>query len=141
MDSFKYIIAIPFFGILLLLYLILAMSGATFNTPVMEMTLWSGALWNPTTGDFFVMLGVVTLYLEILKSTKTGTGSIVEHIASMFVFILYLILFIVMGVAGTSTFLILSLMSLLDVIAGFTITIIASRRDLNVVGGAAGAVG
>jgi len=134
MDSFKYIIAIPFFGILLLLYLMLGMSGVDFSAPVMEMTLWSGALWKPTTGDLFVMLGVVTLYLEILKATKTGTASIVEHVASMFVFILYLILFIVMGVAGTSTFLILSLMSLLDVIAGFTITIIASRRDLNMAG-------
>lgn len=136
MDSFKYIIIIPFFGILLLLYLMLGMSGVDFSKPVMEMTLWSGALWKPTTGDLFVMLGVVTLYLEILKSTKTGSATILEHIASMFVFILYLILFIVMGVAGTSTFLILSLMSLLDVIAGFTISIIAARRDMNMVAAA-----
>ena len=46
------------------------------------------------------------------------------------VFIIFLIEFIVVKGAGTSTFFILALMSLFDVIAGFSVTITTARRDV-----------
>jgi hypothetical protein len=43
--------------------------------------------------------------------------------------VLFLVEFIVAPGAGTATFLLLTLMALLDVIAGFSISIFAARRD------------
>jgi hypothetical protein len=129
---------IPLFGVLLIVYLILAASGVSFGREaagLFSMPLLSGATFIPTASDLFIILGVMTLYVEIFKSTRASTTEIVEHVLSMFTFIVYLVLFLGWKNGGTSTFLILGMMSLLDVIAGFTISIVAARRDLNVVGG------
>jgi hypothetical protein len=44
-------------------------------------------------------------------------------------FLAFLIIFLTVKDAGSSTFLILTLMSLLDVVGGFTVTISTARRD------------
>jgi hypothetical protein len=133
MNIFKLISYIPLLGILLLLYFLMVYIGVDFNNPVklFDLALPSGAAWNLTSADIFVILGVITLYVEIIKSVRTGTGTIVEHVLSVVVFILFLILFLLVPVAGTSTFMIITLMSLLDVIAGFTITVASARRDFS----------
>ena len=82
-------------------------------------------------GDVLVMLGIIFLYFEILKATRTSRATIINHALSLVVFIIYLIEYIVVAGAGTATFMILALISLLDVIAGFTITISTSRRDIS----------
>ena len=137
MDYLTYFRFIPLFGVLLVIYIILAASGIDFSdaaTGVFSIPLLSGGTWSPRSSELFVIVGLVALYIEILKATKTGTGSIIEHVLSTLVFALYLVLFLTWKTAGSSTFLILALMSLFDVIAGFTITIVAARRDLNVMG-------
>jgi len=48
------------------------------------------------------------------------------------VFTAYLIEFLLVQAAGTGVFLVLTLMSLLDLIAGFTVTLGAARRDLTI---------
>jgi hypothetical protein len=79
--------------------------------------------------DLLIILGVIFLYVEIFKSTRTGTTSIIEHGISMGTFLAFLIIFLTVKDAGSSTFLILTLMSLLDVVGGFTVTISTARRD------------
>jgi len=81
-------------------------------------------------GDLFVIVGLVFLFIEVLKSTRTSQAAIFDHILSTLVLIIFLVEFIVVRGAGTSTFFILTLMSLFDVIAGFTVTITSARRDV-----------
>ena len=59
-------------------------------------------------------------------------ASVIDHSMSTLVFIIFLVEFLTVKGAGNSTFLILGLMSLFDVIAGFTVTIVAARRDFAV---------
>jgi hypothetical protein len=130
----KVLSLIPLFSIVVILYLVMAFFGVDFTKeaePLFNLTLPSGAGWTPTWSGIFVMFGVVALYFEIIKSTKTGTGTIVEHGLSMVVFIICLMLFLLYQPTGTSTFLIITLMSLLDVVAGFNITIASARRDFS----------
>jgi len=131
MNILRFISYIPLLGIVLILYFLMVSAGVDFNNPTIlfDLSLPSGTKWNLTSGDIVVMLGIITLYIEIIKSVRTGTGTIVEHVLSVVVFILFLILFLLVPVAGTSTFLVITLMSLLDVIAGFTITVASARRD------------
>lgn len=126
---------IPLLGFLLLAYVVMMLNGVNFAPhapPVFSLMLFSGALWQPTVGDILTMIGVVVLFIEILKSTRTNTASMVEHTLSMLVFVVFLVLFITVKGAGSSTFLILTMMSLLDVLAGFIVSLASSRRDIQI---------
>lgn len=135
---YRLISIIPLFSIVTILYLLMAyLFGINFELgadPLFKMPLPSAAEWSPTWSGLFIMIGVIALYFEIVKSTKTGTGTIVEHALSMLVFIACLMLFLFAQKAGTSTFLIITMMSLLDVVAGFNITIASARRDFTMGG-------
>jgi len=123
---------IPMFGflfVLINLFILIGKADLMTNT-LFHITLVSGALWVLVVGDIFVILGLICLTIQVFKSTRTNSAEIVDHIVSTLIFILYLIEFIVVRGAGTSTFFILMLMSLLAVIAGFTITISTARRDI-----------
>ena len=70
---------IPLFAVLLAVYNLLLLSGdinATLGNTLFEMGLISGAQWRMTTSDLLLMFGVVTLYIEIFKSTRTGMASV-----------------------------------------------------------------
>jgi len=95
----------------------------------------SGAFWKPTWGDLVVIVGLITLYIEIFKATRTSSISIVDHTLSTIVFVAFLVSWMVfpwtIGDKSNSTFLLLTVMTFIDVIAGFTITIAAARRDFS----------
>lgn len=128
---------IPLFGLLLFAYWLLAAVGyfpAHLNDILLNIRLPSGALWEPTWGDFVVLLGVILLYFELFKATRTTEASIIDHLLSTFVLIGYLVIWLIYPWGGNSVFLILAAMSFLDVIAGFTITISSARRDFSLGG-------
>ena len=129
----RIIAAIPVFTYLLIAYNIMILSAGMpelLEQHVMGTGLISGAVWSLNVGQLLLIFGVIALFVEILKSTRTGSASVVDHMLSTGVFIVFLIEFVAVKGAGNSIFLILGLMSLLDVLAGFTITIVASRRDI-----------
>ena len=74
------------------------------------------------------------LYLEIFKATRTGVASIIDHLLSIGLFIVCLVELLLLAPMATATFLILTVMTLIDVIAGFTVTISGARRDFGVEG-------
>jgi len=90
-----------------------------------------GVSWMLTGGDVLVLIGLVCLFVELLKSTSTGTMAIFNHALSMLVFILCLVEFLLHPAFATSTFFFLMVMSLLDVLAGVVVTIVAARRDVD----------
>ena len=94
----------------------------------------SGAVWNISLGDMMLAFSLFVLFFEVLKSTRTGGNSVVDHALSMMVFVACLILFLVWPLAGTSLFFLIMLTTLVDVIAGFSVTIRSARRDYSVGG-------
>jgi steroid 5-alpha reductase family enzyme len=93
-------------------------------------TLPSGSALNVTAGDLAVLVGLVFLYFEILKSTRTGQSSIIDHALSLALFVTALLEFLLAKGAGNMPFLLLTIMTLIDVIAGFTVSISVARRDV-----------
>jgi len=114
-----------------LAFTLMGANPGAWSGPIMAIYMISGAPWAISWGDLMLMLGVVLLFLEILKSTYTGRASILEHMLSTGVFVLFLIEFLLVGAAASSVFFILMLMSLVDVIAGFTVSITSAGRDVN----------
>lgn len=124
--------SIPLFVIVLLIYNALMLTGdinATLASQVLSASLPSGSVWTLSVSELLIVVGVITLYLEIFKATRTSMSSILDHSLSMLIFVVFLLEFIMVKGAGTSAFFVLTLMSLLDVVAGFTVTIVAARRD------------
>jgi hypothetical protein len=123
----------PLFAVVLGGYFALHMIGffpGNLNVIIFHFQLPSGAVWKPTYGDLLIIVGIITLFIELFKSTRTATTSIIDHILSTFVLVGYLVIWMIYPWAGNSYVLILTMMSFLDVIAGFTITISTARRDL-----------
>lgn len=111
-------------------YNILAfLGGDILAANVLKLNLVSGAAWELSVTELLLSLAVILLYIEIFKSTRTSTASIIEHMLSMGLFIVCLLEFVVLKPFGNSTFFIIILICLLDVVAGFTITISTARRD------------
>jgi hypothetical protein len=94
--------------------------------------LFSGDVWSFTLGDTIVLLGFILLFVEIIKATRTTSVEILNHAFSVLVFIVALIEFLVLHNFATSVFFFLVLMCLFDVIAGYTISIVAAKRDLGI---------
>ena len=97
---------------------------------ILDTTMVSGQHWPFTARDLMVVFGIACLFGEVLKSTNTTSRAIVNHILSTLVFIVYLVEFIIVNFAAESVFFILTILALFDVVAGFTISIKAARRDL-----------
>jgi hypothetical protein len=124
---------IPFLAIIVIAYNVLAFSaGTVLSKPIWGMQLVSGAQWSFTVSDLLLCAAVVLLYIELFKATRTSTASIFDHILSLVLFVVCLVEFLLIGPFGNSVFLVITLITLLDVVAGFTITISTARRDFGV---------
>lgn len=97
-----------------------------FSVPMM-----SGGVWTMTFADGLVVIALVLLFVEIMKSTRTSNRSIIDHVLSLFVFVAFLVEFLLVQSAATSLFFTLMLIALVDVLAGFSVTIRSSGRDVN----------
>ena len=136
------ILSLPWLVIAIVLYNLIAFSSSwpaalpdgtaapnVFDTEILTLTMISTAKWTLTVGDLVVIITLTLLFIELIKATRTGGNSIVDHALSMILFIICIIEFLTLERAATSTFFIILFVALIDVVAGFSITIRAARRD------------
>ena len=107
-------------------------TGAALAGSVLDMGMLSGARLVLTWGDVLLVLAIVFLFAEVLKSTNTGTLAITNHILSMGLFILCLIEFLLLPNFATSVFFLMTAIVLLDALAGMVVTTISARRDFGI---------
>ncbi|MGE0766938.1 MAG: hypothetical protein AB7L90_10780 [Hyphomicrobiaceae bacterium] len=91
----------------------------------------SGARWVFTMGDLIILLTMILLFIELIKSTYTSSSQMVDHGLSMLVFIACLVEFLLVPKATSSVFFVILTATLIDVVAGALIGIRTARRDLN----------
>ena len=102
------------------------------NNPMLTLPMISGVNWAITNGEMLILFSIALLFMEILKSTSTGTATIINHAISMILFIVCLVEFLLLPNFATSVFFIIMIMTLLDVLAGVVVTIVSARRDFGV---------
>ena len=133
--------AFPLLALPVLLYnlVLLTMRGGLKSTdaagqfaqPLFTIHMTSGGAWPVTLGDLFLAAALVVLFIELLKSTNSRNIAIINHSLSMILFVGCLVEFLLLKGFSTSVFFLITLMVLLDVLAGFIVTIVASRRDID----------
>ena len=78
-----------------------------------------------------LLLALALLFVEIVKATRTSNASVVDHLLSTFVFVAFLVEFLLVRQAASSLFFILMAITLVDVLAGFAVSLRAASRDVN----------
>ena len=125
--------AFPLLTLPVLLYNLVALTGAAprLTETIFTMRMASGADWPVTMGDLLLVVSLVVLFVELLKSTNSRRAAILNHGLSMLLFVICLVELLLAPAFATSTFFLITLMVLLDVLAGFIVTILAARRDVD----------
>lgn len=90
-----------------------------------------GTQWVIQVGDVILLGALICLFFELLKSTKSDKVAIINHSLSMMLFIVALVEFLLLRPFSTSTFFLLTAMILMDVLAGFIVTAISARKDID----------
>jgi hypothetical protein len=128
-----FLIGIPLLIIPFAIYNMIAFltPGVSWTDPLASIAMMSGATWEITAKDALITFSILLLFVEIFKAARASSSrGIIDHMLSMFLFVVMLIEFLLLPQAATSTFFLLMTISLVDVMGGFTITARAARRDV-----------
>jgi len=102
------------------------------SAPLLELEMMSGALWTMSLGNLLIVIGLVMMFFEILKATRTGSWSVMDHLLSTFLFVAFIVEFLLVEKAATDVFFILMVIAFVDVIAGFSVSIRSAGRDVSI---------
>ncbi len=108
--------------------IVFLMPGVTLAEPVLTLTLMSGAGWPVTLSDILLALGILLLLLEVIKGARPGAKYLTDHLLSLIVFGAAAAEFLLWPKFGTSTYFLLSLLSLVDFLSGIALR--ARRRTV-----------
>lgn len=105
---------------------------AGLDQVLISVTMLSGAVWTLSVGDGLILVGLVFLFIEILKSTRNSQASLMNHMLSLLVFVAFLVEFLAVRDAATQVFFILMVTAFIDVIAGFAVSVRTASRDVSI---------
>jgi hypothetical protein len=132
-DPLTYLVGFPLMVIPFAIYNMIAfLTPIDWNHTVATVTMVSGERWTITPEDILITLAILMLFIEFVKATRVGVKTIIDHMLSAVLFVVVLIEFLLVRQAATSTFFLLVVISFVDVIGGFTVTIRTAQRDLSI---------
>jgi putative exporter of polyketide antibiotics len=131
-----YLIGIPLLLLPFAIYNIVAflMPGVGWTAPVFSVHLPSGADWTMSAGDMLIAFAILMLFGEVVKATRIVMRSVVDHGLSLILFLGMLVEFGLVPQTGTATFFVLLVLSFVDVLGGFVVTLRSAQRDLSIEG-------
>jgi hypothetical protein len=106
--------------------------GARLTAPVFELRTLSGGLWPVSLADLLLTAALIVMFVELVKSTRDRRVALINHALSIVVFVICLAELLLAAAFATSTFFLITLMVLLDVLAGFIVTLVILRRESGV---------
>jgi hypothetical protein len=132
---------VPFLIVPLILYNVFAFAffGGDATDPwdakLLSVDMVSGTTFELSLGATLTLVALLLLFFEVLKSTRIGTITIWDHMLSTFVFVAYLLEFVLVAEAATDLFFVLTAIALVDLLAGFAVSLRTATRDVAIGGG------
>ncbi|WP_156639950.1 hypothetical protein [Bosea sp. PAMC 26642] len=121
----------PFMVLAVVAYAVaVTVMGLPLGREIVSFPLPSTSHFSLTVSELLLAISTIVLFFEIMNATSARSSSIVNHGLSMLVFIVSFVGFLLIPGFGTGTFLIITLMALVDVVAGYSISILTARRDM-----------
>ncbi|HEX5867804.1 MAG TPA: hypothetical protein VFY72_08875 [Beijerinckiaceae bacterium] len=133
--------AFPFLALVVLAYnVLLVFGGASPGAVAGEVRLPSGALWSITTADVLVIVALALLAVEVVSvGSRSRRVARINNALSVVVLLVCVAEFVLVPACGRPEFLFITLMALVDVVAGYTASGPAARLvpagDDEVIGG------
>jgi hypothetical protein len=112
--------------------IVFLMPGVLLTEPVLTLILMSGVPWPVTLGDTLLALGIILLLFEIIKGARPGGKYLTDHFLSLVVFGGAAAEFVMLPQFGSSTYFMLTLLALVDLLSGF---VLRTRRPARAVAG------
>jgi len=130
------LIGFPLLLIPFAIYNIIAflMPGVSWTGALTTVHMVSGGDWSMSVGDILITLAILLLFGEMMKSTRIGIRTVVDHALSLVLFLGIMAEFLLVQQAATATFFLLLVISFVDVLGGFAVTLRSAQRDLTVEG-------
>lgn len=104
-----------------------------WNDTLMSMTLVSGQSWSLSAGDAIVTLALFLLLLALLRTASKRAMTVIGNMVVVVTLCVYIVLFLTMDFAGTSTFFLLTVIALIDTLATVSISMVASHSTVQAV--------
>lgn len=104
-------------------------AAARLAQPLLSVPLGSGVAWSLSLGDLLVVVGLVVLFVEFIRPPGPPQATIIHRSLSVALLVLCVVEFLLLPAFATSTFLILGLMVLLDLLAGLVLAFAGAGRD------------
>lgn len=127
-------VAFPLLLIAFAIYNMIAFlwAGSSWTATLFSLQMPSGADWTISAGDLLIAFALFLLFFEVLKAARNTARSIFDHVLSTLIFIGALVEFLLVREAGTSTFAILLIIALVDVLGGWSVAVRTARRDFSI---------
>ena len=127
----RVLLSVPLLALVLLAYLLLTRSGSMMqpDSTLYDTVLPSGDELFLLVGDLFVGTGAVALLLKILRAAQVGGPRLHDHLLSLGTLVFAAATFLLVPGCGTSSFFLLGVFALVDVLAGWGAAAIWSRRQ------------
>ncbi|WP_315769341.1 MULTISPECIES: hypothetical protein [unclassified Bradyrhizobium] len=94
------------------------MPGVGFGETLVQVRLVSGETWTVSLGDILLALGVLLLWLEVIKAARPHGKYLTDHLLSLLVAGGAAAEFVMWPKFGNSTFFLLALLAMVDFFAG-----------------------
>lgn len=116
-------VGFPLLLIPLAIYNIIAflMPDVVFGAPLFKLALVSGVEWQVTLSDVLVAVGIFLLMFEVIKGARPGAKYLTDHLLSLIVFGAAAAEFVLWPKFGTSTYFLLTALSLVDFLSGLAL--------------------
>ena len=126
-----FLIAFPLLLVPFALYNMIAfLLNMPFTDTLFTLLPLSKARLPVTTGDLLVVVAMLLLYLEVLKAARFGVKATVDHVLSLLLFIAMVAELMLVSRAATPTFLLLTVLSFVDLIIGLSVSPRTARSEI-----------
>jgi len=131
-----FMLGFPLLLVTFAIYNIIAflMPGVSWTGALITIHMASDADCGLSAGDILITVAILLLFGEVVKSTRIGIRTVVDHALSLILFLGMLVEFILVKQAASATFFLLLVISFIDVLGGFAVTLRSAQRDVTVEG-------
>ncbi|MCK1640245.1 hypothetical protein IVA95_22210 [Bradyrhizobium sp. 157] len=101
--------------------IVFLMPEVSFTDPLVKVTLMSGAEWTVTLSDVLLTFSILLLLAEVIKGARPGAKYLTDHLLSLIVFGAAAAEFMLWPKFGTSTYFLMTALSLVDFVSGLAL--------------------
>ncbi len=101
--------------------IVFLMPDVSFTDPLVKLTLMSGAEWTVTLSDVLLTLAILLLLAEVIKGARPGAKYLTDHLLSLIVFGAAAAEFVMWPKFATSTYFLMTALSLVDFVSGLAL--------------------